>query len=479
MPAPTTVDDYVQVVRRSGLVESQALDQLLQQTASGGDLPGSKRLAALLVEQGLLTRFQAEQTLQGKWRGYTLGKYRVLERLGSGGMGNVYLCEHMSMRRRVAIKVLPSSQSTNPSALGRFYREARAAGSLDHPNLVKAHDVDQDNGLHFLVMDYVDGANLQSIVSRFGPLAIPRAAEYIRQTALGLQSAHENGLVHRDVKPANILVDRGGTVRLLDLGLARFFHDESDPLTLKYDDKHVLGTADYVAPEQALNSHTADIRSDIYSLGCTFYFLLTGQVLFPEGKVTQKLMWHQVRQPPPVRKLRSDVPQGMAEVIARMLAKDAAQRFQTPAEVAAALEPWTREPLPPPPEAEMPRLSPAARSSTGDPGSSASRRVSRRVERPASSGAAFLAPRATPSAAGLPTPCPAAAADTKRDQKPLARSADTPAESVPLVAATSRRRAQQREAARQRRRKRLRLSLILAFGAVVGLGLRLVVTLLR
>src|SRR5262249_23735228 len=158
----------------------------------------------------------------GKWRGFTIGKYKVLERLGFGGSGSVYLCEHLIVQRKVAVKVLPHSRSESPAALGRFYREARAAGVLDHPNLVKCHDVDQRNGLHFLVMDYVDGTNLQELVTRFGPMDVTRAAHYICQASLGLQYAHDVGLIHRDVKPANILVDRIGIVRILDLGLARF-----------------------------------------------------------------------------------------------------------------------------------------------------------------------------------------------------------------------------------------------------------------
>src|SRR5262245_16876152 len=186
-------------------------------------------------------------------------------------------------------------------------------------------------------MDYVDGANLQEIVGRFGPLSIERAAHYIRQAACGLQHAHQAGLVHRDVKPANILLERNGNVRLLDLGLARFFNDNADPLTLQYDDRHVLGTAAYVSPDQALHRHDVDIRADVYSLGATFYFCLTGQPPFASGKVAQKLIWHQVRQPAPVRQVRAEVPDALADVLAKMMAKNPAHRYQSPAEVIAAL----------------------------------------------------------------------------------------------------------------------------------------------
>jgi serine/threonine protein kinase len=212
-------------------------------------------------------------------------------------MGTVFLCEHTSMRRRVAIKVLPVAKAKDPSYLERFYREARAVAALDHPNIVRAYDIDQDEKLHFLVMEYVDGASLQEIVKRAGPLEPLRAAHYMCQAAFGLQHAHEAaGLVHRDIKPGNILVDRTGAVKVLDMGLARFFHDEEDVLTKKYDE-NVLGTADYLAPEQALDSHAVDIRADIYSLGATFYFCLTGKTPFSEGTVAQKLIWHQTRAP--------------------------------------------------------------------------------------------------------------------------------------------------------------------------------------
>jgi serine/threonine protein kinase len=356
MAAPTTVDQALQLVRRSGLVDSGRLASMPPQPAES-----PKKYAQRLIAAGLLTAFQAEQILLGKWRGFTLGKFKVLERIGCGGNGTVYLCEHTIVRRKVAIKVLPKNKADNPTALTRFYREARAAGALDHPHLVKAHDVDHDHGLHFLVMEYIDGGNLQDVVARCGPLAPARAANYIAQAACGLEGAHVAGLVHRDVKPANMILDRHGIVRVSDLGLARFFCDGKDPLTLRHDENAVLGTADYVAPEQAVNSHEVDARADIYSLGGTFCFLLTGKPPFPGGKAGQKLIWHQVRTPASVRKLRPEVPEEMAAIVARMLAKDPKERFQTAYEVNTALAPWAQQPVPTPTEAELPLLSPAAR----------------------------------------------------------------------------------------------------------------------
>ncbi len=359
MPEPVSADELLTLLRKSELVDSHRLDPFLDQLAKAGPTPKPRDLAGLLIAAGLITNFQSEQLLKGKWRGFTIGRYKVLERLGSGGMGNVYLCEHMQVHRKVAVKVLPTSQSHNPSALGRFYREARAAGVLDHPNLVKAHDIDQEGELHFLVMDYVDGSSLQYIVSRRGSLPPLRAAHYVSQAAEGLQHAYQAGLLHRDVKPANIMLDRMGTIRVLDLGLARFYLDDNDLLTLKYDDRNVLGTADFVSPEQALNSHDVDIRTDIYSLGATFYFLLVGHPPFPTGKIAQKLIWHQVRQPTPVRQLRPEIPAALAAIVEKMMTKNPAQRYQTPAEVVEALLPWTAEPIDPPSDEEMPQLSPA------------------------------------------------------------------------------------------------------------------------
>jgi serine/threonine protein kinase len=361
MPAPSTTEEFLELVRKSGVVDEKRLASYVEKLRAGAGLPGEpSKAAGLMVRDGILTHFQADQVLQGKWRRFTIGKYKVLERLGSGGMGSVYLCEHKLMRRRVAVKVLPTAKADDPSSLERFYREARAVAALDHPNIVRAYDIDQDDKLHFLVMEYVDGSSLQEIIKKTGPMDVARAAHYTRQSAMGLQHAFESAaLVHRDIKPGNILVDRQGVVKILDMGLARFFNDEEDILTKKYDE-NVLGTADYLAPEQALDSHGVDIRADIYSLGATFYFCLTGRTPFTEGTVAQKLIWHQTRQPKPIRQLRPEVPEGLVALIERMMAKDPAQRPQTPLEVADALEPWTQTPIGPPLEEEMPRLSPAA-----------------------------------------------------------------------------------------------------------------------
>jgi serine/threonine protein kinase len=363
MAVPTSIDDFLELLRKSELIESPELARYLETRSGGGSLPSEpKKLARRFIKDGLLTRFQAEQLLMGKYKPFTLnGKYRLLERIGIGGMALVYLCEQLVLGRQVAVKVLPTGLANLPSTLERFRREARLSASLDHPNIVRTHDLDQDGDMPFLVMEYVNGRSFQEMITARGPLPYVRAANYIAQAALGLQHAHERGLVHRDVKPSNLLLDREGVVKLLDLGLARLFQDESDDLTRKHGgNKNVLGTADYVAPEQALDSHGADIRADVYSLGCTFYFMLTGSPPFHEAKsLGQKLMAHQNQEPRPVRDLCPAVPAELAAVLAKMTAKRPADRYQTPAEVVEALEPWTQNPIDPPSEEEMPRWCPA------------------------------------------------------------------------------------------------------------------------
>jgi eukaryotic-like serine/threonine-protein kinase len=362
MPAPASFDDLLKLIRKSGMIEEPRLDAYLEKLRTTNAIPSDvRKLAGAMVRDGILTYFQAEQFMLGKWRGFTIGKYKLLERIGFGGMGQVFLCEHMYMRRRVAIKVLPPAKAEEPAALGRFYREARAAAALDHPNIVRTHDIDQDGNLHFLVMEYVDGSSLLEIIKKKGPMAYDRACHYIWQSVQGLDHAFRVGVIHRDIKPGNILVDRFGISKILDMGLARFYNSDDDMLTKKYDEKSVLGTADYVAPEQTVNSHDVDVRADIYSLGATFYFLLSGHPPFPDGTISQKLISHQTREPVPIRQIRPDIPQDLADIVAKMMAKSIDLRYQTPAEVYESLLPYVQEQVQLPPEDEMPLLSPAAR----------------------------------------------------------------------------------------------------------------------
>lgn len=368
MPAPASAADFLEMVRKSGLVPEERLSTAVRQIRT--PQIGIEQLASALVQAGLLTRFQVKQVKQGRYKRFTLAdKYRLLELLGVGGMGAVYLCEHAFMHRLVAVKVLPVDKiASDPTALQRFYREARAVAALDHPNIVRAYDIDKFEGLHFFVMEYVDGMSLQEIVASyatqnqfFDPV---RAAHYIAQAAAGLQHANELGLIHRDIKPGNLLLDRNGTVKVLDMGLARFFDHRHDDLTQKFDDNTILGTADYLSPEQALND-TVDIRADIYGLGGTLYFMLTGTSPFPDGSIAQKLLAHQTKEPKPVREFRQDVPQELLAVLHKMMRKNPDARYQTPEEVVEALSRWTEQPISQPPEREMPDLCPAVAALNG------------------------------------------------------------------------------------------------------------------
>jgi serine/threonine protein kinase len=355
MPAPTTIDGFLELGIKSGLLEKETAQSCRSNCQqAGGALQSPKQLADSLIEQGLLTHFQAEKLIAGRWRGFVIaGKYRLLERLGAGGMGQVFLCEHITMGRKVALKILPVQQAEDPASLARFYREARAVARLDHPNIVRAHDIDHDDKLHFIVLEFVDGCNLHDFIRRNGTLSPQRAAHYIRQAALGLQHAHEAGLVHRDIKPGNLLIDRQGTVKILDMGLARFFHEDSAAFIKEYEVGYIIGTGDYIAPEQIVDSRV-DIRADIYSLGGTMYFMLTGKSPFQDGTNAQKIIWHQVRHPKTLRVLRPDLPEALVQVFERIIAKEPARRFQTPIELAKALEPFTTVPIPPPSLQEMP-----------------------------------------------------------------------------------------------------------------------------
>jgi serine/threonine protein kinase len=365
MSVPATCDEFIDLVRKSGVLDDDRISTFAKVVTANGHVNQPRAVAQRMVNDGLLTKFQATQLLQGKFRRFVInGKYRLLEPIGAGGMGQVYLCFHIYMHRFVAVKVLPIDKLKDPSMLDRFYREARAAAALDHLNIVRAYDIDREETpagtLHYLVMEFVDGASLHEIVARKGPLGPERAAHYAKQAAAGLQHAHEAGLVHRDIKPGNLLLDRNGTVKVLDLGLARFFQQGKDNVTERYDEKSaILGTADYLAPEQA-RGDVVDIRADIYSLGATLYFMLAGKAPFEEGSITQKLLWAQTKPPRPVRELRPDVPVELETILQKMMAKDHKERYSTPQEVADALSRWTSTPIPPPVPEEMPRRSPAA-----------------------------------------------------------------------------------------------------------------------
>ncbi|QDV54836.1 serine/threonine protein kinase [Rosistilla oblonga] len=337
-----TAQAFIEVVRKSQLVEEGAFKQTLRhvQKAAGGKIPNDAMVIAerFLVE-GRLTAWQIEKLLTGKYKGFFLGKFKLLGHIGSGGMSSVYLAEHTRMNDLRAIKVLPKKRVDDASYLARFQLEAKAIASLNHDNVVRAYDIDNDGDLHYIVMEYVSGDDLQQMVKRKGPLSFVKAANYIAQAARGLQHAHERGLIHRDVKPANLLVNKEGTVKLLDMGLALLESEDDHSLTVA-NNENVLGTADYLAPEQALDSHKVDHRVDIYGLGCTFYFLLTGRPPFNDGTLAQRIIKHQTEMPEEIRKTRPDCPGELDGICTKMIQKEAKYRYKDAAAVAEVLEAW-------------------------------------------------------------------------------------------------------------------------------------------
>jgi serine/threonine protein kinase len=296
-----------------------------------------------LLRREWLTPFQLDQVRHGYGRDLVMGAYVLLEHLGDGGMGRVFKACQQRLNRIVALKIIRKELLSQGDAVRRFEREARAAARLMHPNIVTIFDADHVDANYFLVMEYVEGIDLARLIKSSGPLPVPRACDYIRQASLGLQHAFERGLVHRDIKPANLLVAAENDVlKILDMGLARLERARDDASTPSFvtQDGVVLGTPDYIAPEQALTPHAVDIRADIYSLGCTLYYLFTAQPPFPAGTLAQKLLWHQQADPAAIQGLRAEVPDRLTAVLCKMMAKRPQDRYHVPIEVAAALEPF-------------------------------------------------------------------------------------------------------------------------------------------
>ena len=336
-----TLEQFVANLLRSRLFSAEEL------TAFQEILPSEKRakdaqgLARELILAKKLTKYQATMVYKGRTKGLVLGEYTILDQIGAGGMGQVLKARHRRMKRIVALKTLPPKAMKSADAIKRFYREVEAAARLNHPNVVTAHDASEHQGIHYLVMEHVEGKDLSQIVVERGSLPAEQAVDCIIQAAKGLEYAHSEGVVHRDIKPANLLLDTKGTVKILDMGLARLGEpggaadDESESLT---STGQVMGTYDYMAPEQAEDTHRADGRADIYSLGCTMYRLLIGHRPFRGDTVIKVLLAHQQAPIPSLCEARPDLPKQLDEVFQRMMAKRPADRYQSMTEVIAALE---------------------------------------------------------------------------------------------------------------------------------------------
>ncbi|TVS18961.1 MAG: serine/threonine protein kinase [Planctomycetaceae bacterium] len=331
----------------SGLVSKDQIDRAIAALQTRpDDLPtpleqvSDNELAARLVEMEVITQYQADQLRAGRTK-LNLGPYTITDWIGQGGMGQVFKAVHTVMGRQCAIKVLPLNKST-PEAIENFRREIRTQAQLDHPHLVRAYDAGHDGNVHYLVTEYIPGTDLRQFVRGQGPLSMQQAANVIVQAAQGLEHAHERGLIHRDVKPGNILVTPDGIAKVSDLGLSGFIDEaERDPRAGR-----IVGTADYLSPEQIHSPSEVTSVSDIYSLGCTLYYSISGKVPFPGGTTKDKARRHLEETPWHPRRFNANVSEEFVEVIADMMEKDPKNRTQTAGEVVVRLEPWSRDSSP-------------------------------------------------------------------------------------------------------------------------------------
>lgn len=322
----------------SGLLTAADFDRAEDSLRMAGEslpLATTRQVAEALIAAGLLNRWQASQLMNGRTR-FRLGPYRVLDSIGQGGMGQVFKAEHLWMGRIVAIKVLPREKCTD-DALERFSREIRTQARLDHPNLVRALDAGHDGNVYYLVTEYVPGADLRRLVRRQGKLSLGSAAHVVSQAAKGLAYAHAQGILHRDVKPGNVLVTPSGDAKLSDLGLVDTIvaGEASDFYRGK-----IVGTADYLCPEQVTLSHPLTAASDVYSLGCTLYYAVTGKVPFPGGTPREKAKAHCDAMPLDPRRINPELDDAFVDVLASLMEKDPRRRVATADEVIERLAPW-------------------------------------------------------------------------------------------------------------------------------------------
>jgi len=335
------ISQFIEALTESGLMSADDVSVFLDSLPSEGKPDDGAALAKELVRQKKLTRFQAQAVYQGKTK-LILGDYVILDRIGQGGMGQVYKARHKVMKRVVALKTLPSAATKTERAIQRFHREVEVAARLIHPHIVTAYDAGESQNIHFLVMEHVEGSDLASLVRKQGRLPVATAVDYLIQAAKGLAYAHSENVIHRDIKPANLLLDRKGTVKVLDMGLARL-NETVGALDLTAQETltgtgQAMGTIDYMPPEQAENTKTVDERADIYSLGCTLYYLLTGRATYHGDTTVNKLLAHREAPIPSLRAERPDAPEALDAVFQKMVGKRPKDRQGSMVEVIAELE---------------------------------------------------------------------------------------------------------------------------------------------
>lgn len=324
---------FTQHVLKSRLVDRESVAREVQAFRKAGGEQSARRLARQLIEADLLTKYQARRLLAGRTEGFFLGDCRILDRLGKGGMGVVYLAEQQKLQRRVALKVLPFRPDFQSDVLQRFQREARAAAQLKHANIVQVYDIGYDRDTHFIVMEYVCGDTLAELIRRQGCFSAAQTVPLIRQAAQGLAHAHRHGVIHRDIKPSNLMLE-GNTLKILDLGLARMESDEQ--LT---GDRSIMGTLDYMSPEQCEGTRHVDHRSDLYSLGCTWFHLLSGNAPLADRRGTAKLLGHLADLLPSITAAAPDTPSEVVEILQRLTSHDRDRRFQSATELLDAMVP--------------------------------------------------------------------------------------------------------------------------------------------
>ncbi len=334
---PLSLDQFRTRLVASSLLTEGDVEGLLSSLTEVDQPADGEAFAKRLVRDGLLTAWQAKQVYRGRSKSLVLGNYVLLDKLGQGGMGMVFKAEHLVMKRIVAVKTLSSEITKSSTLVARFRREVQVAARLDHPNIVTAFDAANEGAIQYLVMQYVDGEDLSALVRRQGALPVSKALDCMRQAATGLQYAHEQGVIHRDIKPSNLLLDRSGTVKVLDMGLARFegLDEKSSELTAT---GAVMGTIDYMAPEQAEDTHQADARADIYSLGCSLFYLLTGQPAFGGNTAIKRILAHREAVIPSLTTYVSEATPQLNALFQDMVAKRPEDRIQTMAQVCERLE---------------------------------------------------------------------------------------------------------------------------------------------